>query len=108
VLRTVSSALVSPVSVLSVSALSWRRSAALPCQAHLEAARVPARAVDQPARHSASPAALALMSRRAVPAAWDVLVRRREAQEARRGAPARPVGSGAAAALLPEAGALRV
>jgi hypothetical protein len=98
--RTASPVLVSPALALPV--LSWRRSAALPCQAHLQAAR--ARAVDQPARHSASPAALARARRRAVSAAWGVLVLRPVAQH---GAAPRRAASGAAAALLPEAEALR-
>jgi hypothetical protein len=104
--RTESPVLMSPVlvsSVLALSVLSWRRSAACPCQAHLQAAR--ARAVDQPARHSASPAALARASRQAVSAAWGVPVLRPVAQH---GAAVRPAASDAAAVLLPEAGVLRV
>jgi hypothetical protein len=98
--RTAPPVLVSPVLALSV--LSLRRSAAFSCRAHPEAAR--ARAVDQPARHSASPAALARASRQAVSAAWGVLVLRPVAQH---GAAARRAASGAAEALLPEAEALR-
>jgi hypothetical protein len=85
-------------SVLALPVLSWRRSAAFSCRAQLQAARV--RAVDQPAPHSASPAALARAPRRAVSAAWGVLVLRPEAQH---GAAAPRAASGAAAALRPEA-----
>jgi hypothetical protein len=92
---------VSPVLALPV--LSWRRSAAFSCRAHLEAARV--RAVEWPARHSVSPAALARASRQAVSAVWDARVPRPEAQH---GAAVRPAASGAAVVLLREAGVLRV
>jgi hypothetical protein len=91
-----------PASALPV--LFWRRSAALLCQAHLQAARARVRAADQPAPHSASPAALARAPRRAVSAAWGVLVLRPVVQH---GAAAPRAASGAAAALLPEAEALR-
>jgi hypothetical protein len=91
-----------PASALPV--LFWRRSAALLCQAHLQAARARVRAADQPAPHSASPAALAWAPRRAVSAAWGVLVLRPVVQH---GAAAPRAASGAAAALLPEAEALR-
>jgi hypothetical protein len=102
--RTALPVLASRAPVLALPELFWRRSAALPCQAHLQAARARVRAVDQPAPHSASPAALARAPRRAVSAVWDVLVLRPVVQ---RGAAAPRAASGAAAALLPEAEALR-
>lgn len=102
--RTALPVLVSRASVLALPVLSWRRSAPLLCQAHLRAARARVRAVDQPAPHSASPAALARAPRRAVSAAWDVLVLWPVVQH---GAAAPRAASGAAAALLPEAEALR-
>jgi hypothetical protein len=102
--RTALPVLASRAPVLASPELFWRRSAALPCQAHLQAARARVRAVDQPAPHSASPAALAWAPRRAVSAAWGVLVLRPVVQH---GAAAPRAASGAAAALLPEAEALR-
>ena len=96
----------------ALSVLSWRRPAVFPeflFRAHPEAAR--ARAVDRPAQHSASPAALAQpvqAPRRVVSAAWAALVPRLAVEGALHGAAARPAASGAAEALLPEAGVLRV
>jgi len=70
------------------SAAFWRRPAVFPerqLPERLEAARARARAVDRPARHWASPAALAQpapVPRLGVSAVWDARVLRPAAREA--------------------------